>query len=141
MIRTNQCRRAPHSSECDRGKARGVVAGLSEGVFHEKSLHCTLAAVCSAWSRPRTRTVTRLQIRRRAHLPGLAGHLCSWRSSAAIDSDVGIALTFGYRVSERLVVNFGIDGNNVDYQGDPRRGYLPRISMSVSMVNWKLSHP
>ena len=46
-------------------------------------------------------------------------------SSAAIDSDVGIALTFGYRVSERLVVNFGIDWNNVDYEATLVDAELP----------------
>ena len=92
----------------------------------------TLAAVCSAWSLA-------------AHAdrdPGweFGGELiyqdsqdisADGGSSAAIDSDVGLALTFGYRVSERLVVNFGIDWNNVDYQATLVDAALPNINVSV----------
>jgi opacity protein-like surface antigen len=52
-------------------------------------------------------------------------------SAAAIDSDVGIALTFGYRVNERLVVNFGIDWNNVDYQAHLESEDFPGLSVDV----------
>ena len=52
-------------------------------------------------------------------------------SSAAIDSDVGLALTFGYRVSERLEVNFGLDWNNVDYKANLISADLPNLSASV----------
>ena len=38
--------------------------------------------------------------------------------SASLDSDVGIALTFGYRFSERLELTFGLDWNNVDYNAE-----------------------
>ena len=36
-------------------------------------------------------------------------------STAAIDSDVGVALTFGYRMNERLEFQFGLDWNTMDY--------------------------
>jgi opacity protein-like surface antigen len=36
-------------------------------------------------------------------------------SSAAIDDDLGIALTFGYRFNSRLELIFGLDWNEVDY--------------------------
>jgi opacity protein-like surface antigen len=36
-------------------------------------------------------------------------------SSAALDDDLGLALTFGYRFNERLELTFGLDWNNVDY--------------------------
>jgi len=52
-------------------------------------------------------------------------------STAAIDSDVGLALTFGYRVNERLVVNFGIDWNNVDYQAFLVSEDFPNLSATV----------
>ena len=39
-------------------------------------------------------------------------------SSASLDSDVGLALTFGYRFSERLELTFGLDWNNVDYKAN-----------------------
>jgi opacity protein-like surface antigen len=39
-------------------------------------------------------------------------------SSASLDSDLGIALTFGYRISERLELTFGLDWNNIDYTAD-----------------------
>jgi len=52
-------------------------------------------------------------------------------SNAAIDSDVGLALTFGYRVSERLEVNFGLDWNNVDYKANLISADLPNLSASV----------
>jgi opacity protein-like surface antigen len=36
-------------------------------------------------------------------------------SSAAIDDDIGIALTFGYRFTSRLELIFGLDWNEIDY--------------------------
>jgi opacity protein-like surface antigen len=37
-------------------------------------------------------------------------------SKAELDSDLGLALTFGYRFNEKLEFNFGLDWNNVDYK-------------------------
>jgi opacity protein-like surface antigen len=92
----------------------------------------TLAAVCSCWS-----------------LAAYADRDTGWEfggeliyqdsqdisgdngSTAEIDSDVGLALTFGYRVNERLVVNFGLDWNNVDYQAFLVSGDLPNLSATV----------
>ena len=92
----------------------------------------TLAVVCSAWS-----------------LAAHADRDTGWEfggeliyqdsqdisgdngSTAAIDSDVGLALTFGYRVSERLVVNFGIDWNTMDYEAFLVSGDLPNLSVTV----------
>jgi opacity protein-like surface antigen len=79
----------------------------------------TLAAVCSAWS-----------------LAAHADRDFGWEfggeliyqdsadfdsdegSSASLDSDIGIALTFGYRFNERLELTFGLDWNNIDYTAD-----------------------
>ena len=79
----------------------------------------TLAAVCSAWS-----------------LAAHADREVGWEfggeliyqdsadfesdggSSASLDSDIGLALTFGYRLSERLELTFGLDWNNIDYTAD-----------------------
>src|SRR5688500_13107141 len=36
-------------------------------------------------------------------------------SSADLDDDLGIALTFGYRFNSRLELVFGIDWNEIDY--------------------------
>ena len=76
----------------------------------------TLAAVCSAWS-----------------LAAYADRDTGWEfggeliyqdsteftadhdAAASLDSDLGIALTFGYRFSERLELTFGVDWNNIDY--------------------------
>ena len=75
-----------------------------------------LAAVCSAWS-----------------LAAYADRDTGWEfggeliyqdsteftadhdAAASLDSDLGIALTFGYRLSEKLEFTFGIDWNNIDY--------------------------
>ena len=91
----------------------------------------TLAAVCSAWSLA-------------AHADRDAG----WEfggeliyqdsqdidgdngSSASIDSDIGLALTFGYRFSERVELTMGLDWNNVDYTAELVSGTLP-ISVGV----------
>jgi len=98
-----------------------------------KSRHIVmLAAVCSAWSLA-------------AHAdrdPGweFGGELiyqdsqdisADGGSTASIDSDVGLALTFGYRLSERLEVNFGLDWNNVDYKANLVSADLPNLSASV----------
>jgi opacity protein-like surface antigen len=79
----------------------------------------TLAAVCSAWS-----------------LAAYADRDTGWEfggeiiyqdsadfdgdddSHASLDSDVGLALTFGYRFNERLELTFGLDWNNIDYTAD-----------------------
>jgi opacity protein-like surface antigen len=78
-----------------------------------------LAAVCSAWS-----------------LAAYADRDTGWEfggeliyqdstefnadenSSASLDSDIGFALTFGYRLSSKFEITFGIDWNNIDYQAD-----------------------
>src|SRR3954464_13516301 len=77
----------------------------------------TLAALCSAWS-----------------LGANAGRDVGWDfggeliyqdskdwdagggSSIALDSDLGVAITFGYRFSSKLELTFGLDWNNVDYK-------------------------
>ena len=92
----------------------------------------TLAAVCSAWS-----------------LAAHADRDTGWEfggeliyqdsqdisgdngSAAAIDSDVGIALTFAYRMTERLEFNFGLDWNTVDYTASLLSADLPGLSVSV----------
>jgi opacity protein-like surface antigen len=91
----------------------------------------TLAAVCSAWS-----------------LSAYADRDTGWEfggeliyqdsqdidgdngSSASIDSDIGLALTFGYRFSERVELTMGLDWNNVDYTAELVSATLP-ISIGV----------
>ena len=76
----------------------------------------TLAAVCSAWS-----------------LAAYADRDTGWEfggeliyqdsteftadhdAAASLDSDLGIALTFGYRFNEKVELTFGVDWNNIDY--------------------------
>jgi opacity protein-like surface antigen len=88
----------------------------------------TLAAVCSAWS-----------------LAAHADRDTGWEfggeliyqdsqdidgdngSSASIDSDIGLALTFGYRFSERVELTMGLDWNNVDYTAELVSGTLPVV--------------
>src|SRR3954451_5790256 len=39
-------------------------------------------------------------------------------SSADLEDDLGLALTFGYRFSSRLELTFGLDWNRIDYDFD-----------------------
>ena len=94
----------------------------------------TLAAVCSAWSLaaqadrdPGWEFGGELiyQDSTDIRLPRVARAL-------DLDSDLGIALTFGYRMSERLELTFGLDWNNVDYNANmvsdgPARTSPPRV--------------
>lgn len=52
-------------------------------------------------------------------------------STAAIDSDVGLALTFGYRVNAKLEVQMGIDWNSMDYKANLVSADLPNVSVGV----------
>ncbi len=92
----------------------------------------TLAAVCSAWS-----------------LAAHADRDVGWEfggeliyqdsadfdsdggSAASLDSDLGIALTFGYRFSERLELTFGLDWNNVDYDAFLVSETIPGLTATV----------
>lgn len=92
----------------------------------------TMAAVCSAWS-----------------LAAYADRDTGWEfggeliyqdsqdidgdngSTASIDSDIGLALTFGYRFNERVELTMGLDWNNVDYTADLVSGTIPGLSVGV----------
>ena len=94
----------------------------------------TLAAVCSAWS-----------------LAASAGRDPGWEfggeliyqdskdvdfeggSSLSLDSDVGLAITFGYRFSSKLELTMGLDwnNNNVDYKANLISADLPNLSASA----------
>jgi opacity protein-like surface antigen len=87
----------------------------------------TLTAVCGAWSMA-------------AHADRDTGwefggeliyqnsaDFASEGSSASLDSDLGIALTFGYRFNEKLELTFGVDWNNVDYKADLVADNVPLI--------------
>jgi len=52
-------------------------------------------------------------------------------SSAKLDSDLGIALTFGYRFNEKFELNFGLDWNNIDYNAHLVNGTTPGLSVDV----------
>ena len=92
----------------------------------------TMAAVCSAWS-----------------LAAYADRDTGWEfggeliyqdsqdidgdngSTASIDSDIGLAITFGYRFNERVELTMGLDWNNVDYTADLVSGTIPGLSIGV----------
>ena len=112
----------------------------------------TLAAICSAWS-----------------LAAQAGRDTGWEfggeliyqdsldfssdggSSASLDSDLGIAFTFGYRMNEKLEFIFGLDWNNIDYtahlvDADPPftgnvdvkgtlEAFTPRVGVSYNFMD------
>ena len=94
-----------------------------------KSRHIvTLAAVCSVWS-----------------LAAYADRDTGWEfggeliyqdsteftaerdAAASLDSDLGIALTFGYRFNEKLELTFGVDWNNIDYDATVVADGVPLI--------------
>ena len=52
-------------------------------------------------------------------------------STAALDDDIGLALTFGYRVNANLEVQFGVDWNTVDYTAHLVSEDFPNISANV----------
>ena len=52
-------------------------------------------------------------------------------SAAALDDDIGLALTFGYRVNGNLEVQFGIDWNTVDYTANLVSEDLPNLEVGV----------
>jgi len=52
-------------------------------------------------------------------------------SSASLDSDLGIALTFGYRFNERFELDFGLDWNNIDYNAHLVNGTTPNLSIDI----------
>ncbi len=92
----------------------------------------TLAAVCSAWSLAAhaDREVGwefggELIYQDSGHFDSDEG------SSASLDSDIGIALTFGYRMSERLELTFGLDWNNIDYNAHVVSDTFPGVSADV----------
>ena len=54
-------------------------------------------------------------------------------SSASLDSDLGIALTFGYRFSEKLELTFGLDWNNIDYKASVVKADPPLAGTTVNI--------
>ena len=52
-------------------------------------------------------------------------------SSASLDSDLGFALTFGYRFSSKLEFTFGIDWNNIDYKAHVVSADFPGLSADI----------
>jgi len=92
-----------------------------------------LAAVCSAWSLG----------------ANAAGRDTGWEfggeliyqnsldidfeggSSASLDGDIGLALTFLYRFNERLEVGFGLDWNTIDYDAVIQSADFPNLSATV----------
>jgi opacity protein-like surface antigen len=71
-------------------------------------------------------------------------------SSISFDDDLGIAITFGYRFSPLLELQFGMDWNSVDYTGfisaappsvfSPRRfsgsmeAFTPRVGLNLNLM-------
>ena len=76
-------------------------------------------------------------------------------SNASLDDDIGIALTFAYRFSPRLELNFGLDWNTVDYDinvapGDALAGlgfsaqgdleaFTPRVGLNFNFLETDLT--
>jgi opacity protein-like surface antigen len=52
-------------------------------------------------------------------------------STVALDSDVGLALTLGFRYSERLELTFGLDWNTVDYDAVLQSATFPNVTATV----------
>ena len=76
----------------------------------------TLAAVCSAWSlAAHADRDTGWEFGGELIYQDSTEFTASQDAAASLDSDLGIALTFGYRFSERLELTFGVDWNNIDY--------------------------
>jgi len=76
----------------------------------------TLAAVCSAWSlAAHADRDTGWEFGGELIYQDSTEFTASHDAAASLDSDLGIALTFGYRFSERLELTFGVDWNNIDY--------------------------
>jgi opacity protein-like surface antigen len=51
-------------------------------------------------------------------------------SSASLDDDLGLALTFGYRFSDRFELAFGLDWNKIDYDVNVASGNVGGQSFS-----------
>ncbi|HEX2493651.1 MAG TPA: outer membrane beta-barrel protein [Steroidobacter sp.] len=51
-------------------------------------------------------------------------------SRASLDSDVGVALTFGYRFNSRFELIFGLDWNTVDYDVNVASGTVGQLAFS-----------
>ena len=79
-----------------------------------------LAAVCSAWSLGANAAGrdTGWEFGGELIYQNSADFDGSENSSGSLDSDLGVALTFGYRLNPKLEVTFGLDWNNVDYHAD-----------------------
>jgi opacity protein-like surface antigen len=53
-------------------------------------------------------------------------------SSASVDDDLGLTLTFGYRFNPNFELQFGIDWSAVDYRANLQSAILPGVSIDVS---------
>ena len=53
-------------------------------------------------------------------------------SSASVDDDLGLTLTFGYRFNPNFELQFGIDWSAVDYSAHLVSSTLPGVSIDVS---------
>jgi opacity protein-like surface antigen len=53
-------------------------------------------------------------------------------STASLDSDWGLALTFGYRFNSHLELGFSLDWQSVDYEAELQSGLLPNLRVGVS---------
>jgi opacity protein-like surface antigen len=75
-------------------------------------------------------------------------------SSASIDDDLGLALTFAYRFNARFELMFGLDWNNVDYDFSARpanpgglgveghgtlESWAPRVGININVLKGDLT--
>ena len=94
----------------------------------------TLAALCGAWSMAaHADRDTGWEFGAELIYQDSADFDSSGDSTASLDGDVGIALTFGYRMNERLELTFGLDWNNIDYEAhlvaDPPIGNITSVDV------------
>src|SRR6187431_1649456 len=53
-------------------------------------------------------------------------------STVALDDDLGIALTFGYRFNDHFELAFALDWQAMDYEATLQSGLTPNLSIDVS---------
>lgn len=53
-------------------------------------------------------------------------------STASLDDDFGLAITFGYRFNDHLELAFALDWQTVDYDATLQSGLFPGVSVDVS---------
>jgi opacity protein-like surface antigen len=53
-------------------------------------------------------------------------------STASLEDDIGVALTFGYRFNDHIELAFALDWQQLDYDATLQSGLVPNVSIDVS---------